>query len=76
MVKSLKALAPCSTFANFINSTGLVIVLISLFQKLPSVSTRPAFAGVANLPLFFGQAIYAFEGIGLVRGLKLLLYYN
>ncbi|KAL4229730.1 hypothetical protein ACF0H5_010119 [Mactra antiquata] len=65
MVKSLKALVPFSTLANLLNSVGLVIIFVTLVQDLPDSSTRPYY-NVAQLPLFFGQAIFAFEGIGLV----------
>lgn len=66
MVKSLKALAPFSTFANILNCVGLVIIIVDLLQDFPSVTSRPAFGKVSTLPLFFGQAVFAFEGIGLI----------
>ena len=66
MLKSLKTLAIFTTFANVLNSVGLVIIFINLFQGLPDVSSRPAVAKVNTFPLFFGQALFAFEGIGLV----------
>jgi proton-coupled amino acid transporter len=66
MVKSLKALAPFSAFANLLNAVGLVIIMVDLLQGFPSWETRPYVAPVRTWPLFFGQAIFAFEGIGLV----------
>lgn len=66
MVKSLKALAPFSAFANLLNSIGLVIILVNLLQGGHDVSKYPAFAGISTLPIFFGQVIFSFEGIGLV----------
>lgn len=74
MIKSLKALAPFSAFANLLNSVGLVIILVNLFQEFPHYSARPAFGSLATLPLFFGQAIFSFEGIGLVRNCFLYMY--
>lgn len=66
MVRSLKALAPFSAFANFLNLVGLAIIFYNLFTGLEDVKKRPATADLSTLPLFFGQVIFAFEGIGLV----------
>ena len=45
---------------------GLIIILVYCFQGLQSASSYPAFTSVAELPLFFGIAVYAFEGIAVV----------
>lgn len=74
MVKSLKALVPFSAFANVLNTVGLLIIMINLFQGLGEAPERPAFGSFATLPLFFGQAVFAFEGIGLVSISKVLYY--
>ena len=66
MVKSLKALAPFSAFANLLNLVGIIIILYNLFTGLDNAGKRPAAADLSTVPLFFGQAIFAFEGIGLV----------
>lgn len=70
MLKSLKALAPFSTFANLLNLVGLTLVMVDLLQGseyyTEGPAARPAVAGFKTIPLFFGQAIFAFEGIGLV----------
>ena len=52
----------------------MVLIFMNIVQDLPDVSKRPAFSNVADLPLFFGTAIFAFEGISLVRELVLLLW--
>ena len=70
MVKSLKALAPFSAFANLLNLVGITIIMIYLFIGIGDVKKRPASADISTLPLFFGQAIFAFEGIGLVSGIQ------
>jgi len=70
-IRSLKYLAPVSGVANFLMACGLSVTIYYSSQDLPSVSERKAFAGWTTLPLFFGTAIYAFEGIGLVN--KLLI---
>ena len=45
---------------------GMVLIFISVTQGLPDPSTRPAFTSISDIPLFFGTAIFAFEGISLV----------
>jgi len=65
-VKSLKYLTPVSLFASILTVIGLGIIFFYMLQDLPPASTRPAFASWKQLPLFFGTAIYAFEGIGVV----------
>lgn len=65
-VRDLKNLAPFSTFANLLNFVGLIIIFQDLFQGLPNPDKRPAYKPIDKLPLYFGTAIYAFEGIGLV----------
>lgn len=65
-VKNLKYLTPVSLFAAVITVTGLGITFFYMLQGLPRTSTVKAFAGWKHLPLYFGTAIYAFEGIGVV----------
>ncbi|XP_059487418.1 proton-coupled amino acid transporter-like protein CG1139 isoform X2 [Neocloeon triangulifer] len=69
-IRSLKYLAPVSGVANFLMAIGLAVTIYFSSQDLPSVAERKAFAGWTDLPLFFGTAIYAFEGIGLVLPLQ------
>jgi proton-coupled amino acid transporter len=67
MVRSLKILAPFSAIANLLNLAGFVLIMVNLWQNIPDIRTRKSIAEVQNLPLFFGQVLFAFEGIGLVR---------
>lgn len=46
---------------------GVIFIFYHLISNIGDPSGLPAFAGVDTLPLFFGVAIYAYEGIGLVR---------
>lgn len=66
LVRNLKVLAPFSMVANLLIGTGMAITFYYIFQDLPHVSERPAFSTFHQLPLFFGTAIFALEGIGVV----------
>ncbi|XP_059059827.1 proton-coupled amino acid transporter-like protein CG1139 [Achroia grisella] len=70
MVRNLKYLTPFSTIANIMMAVGVSMVVYEAAQDLPPVSTRVYMATWQQLPLYFGTAIYAFEGIGLVLPLK------
>ncbi|KAJ8737275.1 hypothetical protein PYW07_000546 [Mythimna separata] len=70
MVRNLKYLTPFSTIANIMMATGVAVVVYEATQDLPPVHTREYIASWQQLPLYFGTAIYAFEGIGLVLPLK------
>ncbi|CAH0560787.1 unnamed protein product [Brassicogethes aeneus] len=69
-VKSLKYLTPASLFASIITCTGLAITFFYMLQGLPNTSSVHAFGTWGQLPIFFGTAIYAFEGIGMVLPLE------
>ncbi|XP_072390234.1 proton-coupled amino acid transporter-like protein acs isoform X1 [Diabrotica undecimpunctata] len=70
-VRSLKYLTPASLFASIATCMGLVITFFYIFQGgLPDTSTIKAFSSWKQLPLYFGTAIYAFEGIGVVLPLE------
>lgn len=66
LVRNLKYLAPFSMLANVLIATGIAITFYYVFQDLPSVSDVPQFSSVPQLPMFFGTAIFALEGIGVV----------
>lgn len=66
MVRSLKYLIPFSVIANICLTSGVVATLYIASHDLPPISSRPAVADWTQLPLFFGTALYCFEGIGLV----------
>ncbi|KAL4705702.1 hypothetical protein ACJJTC_018775 [Scirpophaga incertulas] len=70
LIRNLKYLAPFSMVANILVGTGMGITIYYLFQDIPSVKERAAFAGFDRLPTFFGTAIFALEGIGVVMPLE------
>lgn len=69
-IRSLQMLAIASTIANVLQITGMALIFYNLLQDMPDISERPASASWSQLPLYFGTAIYAFEGIGLVLPLE------
>ena len=69
-IRNLKYLSPVSMLANILQFTGLGITFYYLFQDLPSFQERKYVASVSQFPLYFGTAIYAFEGIGIVLPLE------
>ena len=57
-------LSPCSVIANIFQFVGLGIVFYYIFREpLPHSSSVPWIAKSQRLPLFFGTAIFAIEGI-------------
>lgn len=69
-IRDLKYLVPLSLFANFAMTAGIAVTLYYISQDLPAPSTREYIAPWTKIPLFFGTAIYSFEGIGLVLPLQ------
>ena len=74
LVRNLKWLAPFSMIANILMAAGVGITFYYVFSELPPYETRPHFASFHQLPLFFGTAIFALEGIGVVS--LLFIYPN
>lgn len=70
MITNLKYLAPLSTIANICMAAGVTLTLYFAFQDLPDIRERKYVGNYKDLPLFFGTAIFAFEGIALVLPLK------
>ncbi|XP_025831950.1 proton-coupled amino acid transporter-like protein pathetic isoform X2 [Agrilus planipennis] len=69
-LKNLKYLAPVSFFASILTCTGLAITFFYMLQGLPNTSSIKASTNWSQFALFFGTAIYAFEGIGVVLPLE------
>lgn len=70
LIRNLKYLAPFSMIANLLVGTGMGITFYYLFQDMHSVTERTYFAEFNRLPIFFGTAIFALEGIGVVMPLE------
>lgn len=56
--------------ANILIGTGMSITFYYIFSDLPPLDSRPNFAEWHQLPMFFGTAIFALEGIGVVMPLE------
>ncbi|XP_068154922.1 LOW QUALITY PROTEIN: neutral amino acid uniporter 4 [Drosophila tropicalis] len=71
LITNLKWLTPVSMFANVCMILGLAITLFyALKDGLPDIGERAYWTNGSKLALFFGTAIFAFEGIALVMPLK------
>lgn len=67
LVRNLKYLSPLSVVANILEFVGLGIIFYYIFSgPLPPTSSVPAFGSFSKFPIFFGTAIFAFEGISVV----------
>ena len=77
-VRNLKHMAPFSMLANVLMFAGIIVIIQHCVRSLPVHSYPPAFGGWQTLPLYFGIALYAFEGIGVVskRLLFLAFYFS
>uniref|UniRef100_A0A1Y1MZY0 Amino acid transporter transmembrane domain-containing protein n=2 Tax=Photinus pyralis TaxID=7054 RepID=A0A1Y1MZY0_PHOPY len=69
LVRNLKFLVPLSMLANILMLAGIIITLYYAAQP-PGASRVENFASIGQLPLAFGTAVFAFEGIGLVLPLQ------
>jgi len=69
-IRNLKLLTPVSVISNILQIFSIVVVFYYVLQDLPSITLRPVFQSWGGLPLFFGTAIYTFEGIALVLPLQ------
>lgn len=71
LITNLKYLTPVSFTANICMICGLgVTMYYGLKDGLPDVAKRNLFTEPMQLALYFGTAIFAFEGIALVLPLK------
>ncbi|CAG9761643.1 unnamed protein product [Ceutorhynchus assimilis] len=70
LIRNLKWLSPLSMMANILVACGIGITFYYIFTDLPSLDSRPAYESITKLPMFFGTAIFALEGIGVVMPLE------
>jgi len=65
-MRSIRWITPLSTISNILIVVGFSIIFYYLFTDIPPLSSRPAAADITMLPVFFGTAVFAFEGIGCI----------
>nr|CAI5832887.1 unnamed protein product [Callosobruchus analis] len=70
MIRNLKWLSPLSMIANVLVACGMGVTFYYIFSDLPALDTVPPMASFSSLPGFFGTAIFALEGIGVVMPLE------
>ncbi|ETN64851.1 amino acid transporter [Anopheles darlingi] len=74
IITQLKFLSYCSMIANVFMTFGIGITFYYALKDLPSMAdelaTRGLIGEAERIPLFFGTAIFAFEGIALVLPLQ------
>lgn len=66
LIRNLKWLAPFSMIANILMAVGIGITFYYIFSDVPPITNQKYFSSFQQLPLFFGTAIFALEGIGVV----------
>ncbi|XP_015435834.1 PREDICTED: proton-coupled amino acid transporter 1-like [Dufourea novaeangliae] len=69
-IRNLKLLAPFSTLANVITFVGLAMILVYMFEDLPSPSEREMFGTFRNFSLYFGTTLFALEAVGVIIALE------
>ncbi|KAF3694242.1 Proton-coupled amino acid transporter 1 [Channa argus] len=69
-VRNLRYLAPLSLVANLVMTTSLVLIYIYSLTHITYPINLPKVGRAKDYPLFFGTAIFAFEGIGVVLPLE------
>uniref|UniRef100_A0A669CNS7 Solute carrier family 36 member 1 n=1 Tax=Oreochromis niloticus TaxID=8128 RepID=A0A669CNS7_ORENI len=69
-IRNLKCLAPFSLGANVAMTASLFLIYYYSLTNIPNPIDLPKVGRAKDYPLFFGTAIFAFEGIGVVLPLE------
>ncbi|XP_039095374.1 proton-coupled amino acid transporter 3 isoform X3 [Hyaena hyaena] len=69
-IQNLKLLSIFSSLANLTMLGSMALIFEYILQEIPDPSTLPLVASWETFLLFFGTAIFTFEGVGMVLPLK------
>nr|XP_005558363.1 PREDICTED: proton-coupled amino acid transporter 3 isoform X1 [Macaca fascicularis] len=69
-IQNLKVLSVFSTLANITTVGSMALIFEYIMQGIPYPSNLPLMANWKTFLLFFGTAIFTFEGVGMVLPLK------
>ncbi|XP_055498640.1 proton-coupled amino acid transporter 1 [Leucoraja erinacea] len=69
-IQNLKYLTPLSMLANLAMLVSVILIFIHLFAHISHSSDLPKVGDWKSFAMFFGTAIFAFEGIGVVLPLE------
>ena len=69
-IRNLQRLSPVSMLANILQMTSLGIIFYYLVQRTIPIWELKYYSDLSQYPLFFGTAIYTFEGIGVLLPLE------
>lgn len=72
LMTNLKYISPVSAFANVALIFGLIATLTIAFTSgpMPSLGERHLFTSGTQMSLFFGTALFSYEGIALILPLR------